>query len=89
MRATTKKRSEREPRMHRHLILLTLMIGVLAAPALLSAAEPISPLLDRYAFTLGSYFTAVDTDVQANETDQNVGTATNSVCMRRPAVFSA
>lgn len=50
-----------------------LVIAGLAAPGLLSAAEPISPLLDRYAFTLGSYFTAVDTDVQANETNQNVG----------------
>ena len=60
--------------LHRRLIPLMLMIAFLAAPGLLSAAEPISPLLDRYAFTLGSYFTAVDTDVQANDVERDVGT---------------
>ena len=68
---TTKVDRKRTERLYRPLILL--LVAVLAAPALLSASEPISPLLDRYAFTLGSYFMAVDTEVEANEVEQDVG----------------
>ena len=67
-------RGELGRRVRYPLILLTLMIGCLVAPGLVSATEPISPLLDRYAFTLGSYFTAVDTDVQANDVERGLGT---------------
>ena len=74
MTATTTDRRTSHPGLNRCLILLMLLIAFAAAPGLVSAAEPISPLLDRYAFTLGSYFTAVDTDVQANDVERGLGT---------------
>jgi hypothetical protein len=66
--------SRNHPRWHRHLSIFFLVLVVaLASPALLTAEEMLSPLLDRYTFTLGSYFTEVDSDVSADSPEGGIG----------------
>jgi hypothetical protein len=50
------------------------IVTVLGSGAALHAKEPASPLLDRYAFTLGSYFMNVDTEVRAGDSQGSLGT---------------
>lgn len=51
---------------------LMVLVTVLGAPQL-AAQDTFSPLLDRYTFTLGSYFTSVNSDVQANNPESGLG----------------
>ncbi len=53
-------------------LVLVLLITV-AGPSMLAAQDTFSPLLDRYSFTLGSYFTQVNSDVQANNPETGFG----------------
>lgn len=51
------------------------LFAALAWPA--NGAEPASPLLDRMAFTLGSYFTSTGTDLEVNEKGTEIGDRVN------------
>lgn len=51
---------------------LMVLVAVFGSPPLV-AQDTFSPLLDRYTFTLGSYFTSVNSDVQANNEETGRG----------------
>ncbi len=53
--------------------LVVVFLAAIAGSAEASAQDTFSPLLDRYTFTLGSYFTSVNSDVQANNTETGLG----------------
>ena len=55
------------------LVLVLVLLTTVAGPSMLAAQDTFSPLLDRYAFTLGSYFTSVNSDVQANNPETGFG----------------
>jgi hypothetical protein len=57
--------------------LVAAVLTLLPGRVLLAAAEPPSRLLHSYTFTLGSYFTSVETDVRADEDLQQRATEVN------------
>lgn len=57
----------------RTFLAVTLLLAMAAGARSSGAQDTFSPLLDRYTFTLGSYFTSVNSDVQANNPESGLG----------------